>query len=619
MSTRRRLLAALGIAVALVLLVSLNVFAALELRSVRLDVTEDRAFTLSEGTLELLKKIDEPITLRLYVSRAVREKDAFLASYADRVLDFLKAYAEPSNGRIRVEYVDPEPYSEEEDRAMGFGLRPIQLDTDITGWFGLAGTNSTDDVAVIPVLSPERERFLEYDITRLVYQLAYPEKPVVALLSGLSINADPQQQFRPWQVYELLRQQFDVRWMAGEVGRIDDDVDVLLLIHPQGLSERTLYAIDQFVLSGRPAMVLVDPHSEAQMIRQRQPGMADTSSTLEKLFDVWGIAYDKDKIVVDPVYARQVQIPSGERVQVVDYLAWLSLADAALDRRNPITADLERINLASAGAIGPKEGAELQFTPLLASSNQAQLVDADSQRLFPDPLKLLRDYRPDGNSYVLAALVSGRPKSAFPDGPPEGAEQAGEHRKQAEKDVRLVVVADTDLLDDRMWLLTQRLLGQEVTLPIAHNGDFLANALDWLAGSDVLVKLRGRTVALRPFERLVELRKEAERRYRAKEQELVERLQELENRLRELQLPEQGQAETAVIPPDVQEQIGRLRAQILETRRELREVQRRLREDIERLQATIRFADIGLVPLLVAVVAVVVGLVRRARMRTPAA
>jgi len=618
MSTRRRTFAVLGIVLALVLLVSLNVFAALELRPVRLDVTEDRAFTLSEGTRELLAKIEEPISLRLYVSRAVRERDPLLASYADRVLDFLKTYAEASNGRIRVEYVDPEPYSEEEDRAMGFGLRPIQLDAETTGYFGLAGINSTDDVGVIPVLAPDRERFLEYDITRLVYQLAYPEKPVVALLSGLPVNADPQQQFRPWQIYELLKQEFDVRWMAGDVGKFDDDVNALLLIHPQGLSERTLYAIDQFVLSGRPAMILVDPHSEAQMIRQRQPGMADTASTLARLFDAWGISYDKDRIVVDPVYARQVQIPSGQRPQVLDYLAWLSLTGDALDRKSPVTAELERINVASAGAIEAKEGAPIRLEPLLVSSPQAQLVDAETQRLFPDPVKLLRDYRPDGRSYVLAALVTGQPKSAFPDGPPEGAEASGEPLKQAVKDVRLVVVADTDLLDDRMWLLTQRMLGQEVTLPIAHNGSFVANALDWLAGSEVLTKLRGRKVALRPFDRLVELRKEAEQRYRAKEQELVERLQELEKRLRELDLPEQGQAEGAVIPADVQEQIARLRQQILDTRRELREVRRRLQEDIERLQATVRFANIGLVPLLVAVVAVIVGLVRRARMRAGA-
>ncbi len=626
---RRRTLTVLGIVLGLVLLVSLNTFAALELGRYRLDLTEDRAYTLSEGTLALLARIDEPIVLRLYVSRAVREKSPFLAAYADRVLDFLEGYAEASGGRIRVEYIDPEPYSEEEDRAVGFGLQAVQLDAETTGYFGLAGTNSTDDVAVIPVLSPERERFLEYDVTRLVYRLAYPERPVVAVLSGLPINADPTRQFRPWRIYELLGDQFDLRWLAGDVRTIDDDVRVLLLIHPQGLSDVTLYAVDRFVQRGGRLMVLVDPHAEAQAMRQQQPGMVETASTLERLFEAWGLRYDEDRIVADPTVARQVQVPlSGGRVQVVDYLAWLALTGERLDREHPVTAELERLHFSTAGALALAEDSDLAWTPLVTSSPRAQMVAADDLRLFPDPFGLLRKYRPEGEVRVLAAVIRGRFPTAFPDGPPEGAgeeaqdgdaqESGGAPSADGAAEATVIVVADTDLLEDRSWLVTQRVLGRQVELPIADNADFLANALDYLAGSDVLVKLRGRRIAFRPFERLVALRREAEQRYRAKEQELVQRLEELQGKLRSLELPA-GEGEGPLLDPKLREEIAGIRDEILETRRELREVRRRLREDIERLQATVRFANIGAVPLLVALIAVGVGLVRRARMRRRAA
>ncbi len=633
---RRRTLTVLGIVLGLVLLVSLNTFAALELGRYRLDLTEEKAYTLSEGTLALLERIDEPIVLRLYVSRAVREKSPFLAAYADRVLDFLEGYAEASGGRIRVEYVDPEPYSEEEDRAVGFGLQAVQLDAETTGYFGLAGTNSTDDVAVIPVLSPERERFLEYDVTRLVYRLADPQRPVVAVLSGLPINADPTRQFRPWRIYELLKDQFDLRWLAGEIRTIDDDVRVLLLIHPQGLSDVTLHAVDRFVQRGGRLMVLVDPHAEAQAMRQRQPGMAETASTLERLFEAWGLRYDKDRIVADPAVARQVQVPlSGGRAQVVDYLAWLALTGERLNRTHPVTAELERLHFSTAGALALAEDSGLAWTPLVTSSPRAQMVAADDLRLFPDPFGLLRKYRPEGEERVLAAVIRGRFPTAFPDGPPEGAAEeaedgdAGARAETAAADeadgttggaaeATVIVVADTDLLEDRSWLVTQQVLGRQVELPIADNADFLANALDYLAGSDVLVKLRGRRVAFRPFERLVALRREAEQRYRAKEQELVQRLEELQGKLRSLELPA-GEGEGALLDPKLREEIAKIRDEILETRRELREVRRRLREDIERLQATVRFANIGAVPLLVALIAVGVGLVRRSRMRRRAA
>lgn len=609
----RRLLAGLGILLAIVTLFSLNTFGALVLRPYRLDLTETQSFTLSDSTLRLLASLDEPLVLRLYFSGSIAERNAFLAAYGRRVEDMLRAYAEASGGKITVELVDPEPYSEEEDRAVGFGLQPITFDNGQTvAYLGIAGTNTTDDVDVIPLLSPERERFLEYDLARLVYNLAHPEKPVIGMVSGLPMSGDPVNEYRPWEIYRQLAQLYDIRWMGGDI-REFEDVDILMVVHPGSLSDTTLYAIDQFLLRGGKAMVFVDPHSEAAALRQQRPGAAATWSDLEKLFAAWGIRFDRNKVVADPTAARQVQFPSGDRLQIVDYLVWLSLKRAHMSAQSPITAQLQRVHLASAGAIAKAEDAAIEFEPLLFSSQQAQLIDASQINMFPDPPGLLRDYRPEGETRVLAARVSGTLKSAFADGPPEGVEAKGEHLASGSAPSALIVVADTDLLDDQSWLARQNLLGQDILIPLADNGDFVANALDHLVGSEVFADLRGREVALRPFTRLVELRRDAERAYRAKERELLDRLNELENKLRALQLP--AGEDQPVLSAEQREEIRKIRTDILETRRELREVQYALRRDIEALQARARFANIAAVPLLIAILALVIALVRRARFR----
>ena len=609
----RRQLAVAGIVLAVVLFVALNIFGNLSLRSLRLDLTEHHQFTLSKGTEQLLAGVKEPITLRLYVSRALRDSNPFLGSYADRVHDLLRTYAEESGGRIVVEYIDPEQFSPEEDRAVGFGLQPVALEGGASsGYFGIAGTNSTDDVDVLPVLSPEREAFLEYDLTRMVNNLANPNKPVVALLSSLPLNADPALQYQPWQVMQELRQSFDVRVMEGDIDRIADDVGVLMLVHPQGLSEKTQYVIDQFVLRGGKALVFVDPHSEAQALReQQQPGMpADTSSNLDRLLPAWGVDYSPDSVVGDPQTARQVSMQNAARNQVVDYLPWLSLDRGHLADGEVVTAELNRVNLGTAGALAPHEGATTTFTPLIHSSGNAMASPADKVRLYPDPFALLRDYQSGGKELVMAARVSGPLKSAFGDAAPSGVETGTAHLKESAQPAQIIVVADTDLLDDRNWLST---MGQQVAVPVADNANLVANALDYLVGSEALMSLRGREVTVRPFTKVAEIRRAAESQYRAKEQELLKRLDELQGKLSSLNVSE---GDDASLLTDAQRQeIDGFRSQLLDTRRELRDVQLALRQDIERLRDRTRLVNIALVPLLVAAAALGMALVRRVRYR----
>lgn len=617
---RRRRLGWLGVALAVVCFVALNVFGSLALRGHRLDLTENRQFTLSSGTERMLAGVAEPVTLRLYVSRAVREANPFLATYADRVHDTLSTYADASGGRITVELVDPEPFSPEEDRAVGFGLDPIPLDDQGTnGYFGLAGTNSTDDVDVLPVLSPERESFLEYDLTRLVYNLANPEKPVVAVLSSLPLNADPAKQYQPWQVTQELGQLFELRHLGGEVARLDDDVRILLLVHPQELSEATLYAVDQFVMRGGKALVFVDPHSEAQALRQRQqPGMpVDTASALPRLLEAWGVELVAGQVVGDPAAARQVTFAGGAggRERVVDYLPWLALDGRNMAGGEVVTAELNAVNLATAGILKAREGATTSLAPLVRSSPESMAIDAERVRTYPDPYALLREFKPGGEALVMAARVTGPTKSAFP-GRPEGiAEGSAEHLAEAREPVNLVVVADTDLLDDRSWLAGGGGFGQGGQIPVADNADLVANALDHLAGSEALLDLRGRDVSLRPFTRVAEIRRAAEARYRAKEQELVQRLGDLQQKLAAPRAAGGDAADPVLVGEDQRDEIEGFRGQLLETRRELREVQLALRQDIEDLQGRLRLLNIAAMPALVALVALGLALARRLRHR----
>ncbi len=614
MTVDRRKLAIGGLVLAGVLFVSLNTYSALSLRGQQLDLTAAKQYTLSQGTTKLLAELPEPVTLRLYVSKTVRETNPFLASYATHVRDLLETYAQRSDGKLKVEYIDPEPFSKAEDRAVGFGLQPVTLDNGgTTGYFGIAGTNSTDDVDTIPVLSPDREQFLEYDLTRLVYNLANPAKPEVAMISGLPVNGDPASQYQPWKIYTELGQFYDIHYMDGDITSFDKNTKLLVIIFPQKLSDKTLYAIDQFVLHGGKALVFVDPQSEAAAMRQRQQMPGPMASNLEPLLKAWGLQMVPDKVVGDPQFARQVQFPNGNRTEIVDYLPWLSLDQSAF-ADDPTVAQLNRINVETAGILEPLKGATTTFTPLLHSSKQAQEIPVDKVAMYPDPPSLLRDYKPGGKELVMAARITGPAKSAFADALPKGVEAGKDRLTQSKGPIAVEVVADTDMLDNRSWLASQAAFGQSMEIPVADNASFVANSLDYLNGSEVLAGLRGRQVTIRPFTRILALRRQAQEAYQAKEQDLMQKLSSLQGKLAKLQVGGSASA-GKIVSAEQQKEIDGFKSQLLDTRQQLRGVQHALQQDIEGLRSRIRFLDIAAVPILVAIFAIGLALVRRFRYR----
>ncbi len=617
-----------ALAAGLVLFLAANVLSNAWLRAGRIDLTQGKLYTLSEGTKDILSKIEEPITLRLFFSPRLGREIPLYANYHQRVRDLLDEYTSLAAGKIKLEFYDPAPYSDVEDRAVAYRLQGVPMEQGGEQvFFGLAGTNSTDDEEILPFFQPERERFLEYDLTKVVFNLANPKRREVGLIAQLPVAGDmmPQPGMRmpqPWVVMDQMRQVFQVRQFGSDTGNLPKDLQILMLIHPKELSEEGQYAIDQFVLRGGKLLVFVDPNSEVDAARpSRDPNAipGPTSSNLEKLFNAWGVELVKDRVIGDRLTATRVNAGTAQRPRVTDYIVWNGFKAGNLNRQDAVTGELQLVNVASAGILKPKQGATTAFAPLITASPGSMSVETDKIKFAPDPTSLLRDYKAESEILTMAARITGPVKTAFPDGPPkiEGRPPQPDqqpHVAESQGPISVIVVADTDMLDDRFWVSGQEFFGQRVVQPNANNGDFVVNALENLAGGSELMSLRSRGVSSRPFELVQDIQREAERKFRSKERELQEKLRETEKKLSDLQTKEQAGGAT-ILSADQQKAIEDARKEILSLRRELRLVQNDLRKDIDQLETTLRVTNIGLIPVVVAVVAIVLGLVRITRRR----
>ena len=626
-----------------ILFIGINIIADKTLRSARIDLTQQRLYTLSDGSLKTLAKIDEPITVRFYNSKRLGTEIPSYALYAQRVRDMLEEYVSLAKGKIRLEILEPVPYSAVEDRAVAFGLQGVPIDQGGEQvYFGLAATNSTDDQQVIPFFQPERERFLEYDLTKLIHSLAFPKKTVVGLITALPVEGDimAAMQGRPMQpfaIIEQLRQLYELRTIGSDLDKVAPDIDVLMVIHPQNLSDKTQYAIDQFVLGGGRALVFVDPNSEIQQSRPSQfnPPGSPAGSNLDKLFAAWGLQMVPDAVAGDRFAARKVNAGSASRVQAVDYVAWLNLRSANFAKDDTITADLGQINMATSGILQQRDGAKTKFEPLIQTSPAAMKIAAEKfQGPIPDVVGILNSFKPENTRFTLAARITGEVQTAFPDGPPKPPEKkddktdekpedksaaapaADAAKAEAPKDpqlmqskqpINVVVVADTDILDDRLWVQSSDFFGQRVTVPIANNGDFVANAVEALAGGNDLITLRSRGTSARPFEVVQNIQRDADSRYSAKEHELQDKLKATEAKIKDLKSDKSGNVQ---LTSEQTASLEGFRREMLQTRQQLRDVQLALNQEIDRLKARLQFFNIALIPILVGIVAVIVGITR---------
>ena len=621
MTPARRVSAWGFVAIAAVLFVALNVLSQTVLRGAKLDLTEEGLYTLSDGTRSVIGRLGEPITVRFFFSNSLSSAVPTISQYARRVQELLETYAGVSNGMITLQVIDPEPFSDTEDEAVAYGLQGVPLNTAGERlYFGMAATNTTDDGEMIPFFRQERESFLEYDLTRAFFNLANPQQKVVGVISTLPLagGMDPSGRgmAQPWAVASQINQLFKLEDLGTEVAVVPEEVDVLLVVHPQDLSAATRYAIDQYVLGGGRAVVFVDPHSEvAAGVPNPGNPIAMHNSNLPELFRAWGLQLAPGMIVGDRLAARRVRTGPPERPEAIDYIAWLSLDEGLIDRDETITNQLTLLNMGTVGALSPIEGAATQFVPLITSSDQAMLIERVQVQFVPNPQDLLANFVASGEVYTLAARVSGPAATAFPDGLPEDAVDTGrEHIAESVVDINIIVVADSDVLADRSWVRMQQFMGRTYAMPAADNGALLINAIDVFSGSSELIALRSRGITSRPFVVVEALERAAEDRFRDTEQMLEARIAETEEKLAAMETSE-GAGGAIILSPEQSQAIADFRQQLLASRKELRDVQLALRNDIERLGRLLGFLNIALVPLVIGGVAVVVSIVRRRRRR----
>jgi ABC-type uncharacterized transport system involved in gliding motility auxiliary subunit len=625
MSARRfALFAALAL---FVMFVAGNVIANSWFRSWRLDLTEDRLYSLSPGTQTTLDQLSEPIQLTLYYSRDAATPLPQLQAYAARVREMLQTFSSRAHGRVRFVEINVEPFSQDEDDAVEAGmepLRPFQGADPI--YFGIVGANAIDDRVGIPLLDPQREAFLEYEITRLIYELEHPERTRVALITSLPI--DPAAAAGP--SFGALRQSV----FATEMGRLLDvtrlspdfteipDADVLAIIHPGPLTPGQAYAVDQFILRRGRAFIALDP---ASLLAEQAAGAfnpfsptaaAPSASTLEPLLERWGVAMTPT-VVLDLAGALPVQVQdeeTGQTGQAPQPLFFQVPADQ-LDREDLMTAWLRRgINFGLAGGLSWSDRDGVEVRALARTTGRTMRLPAAQALMRPTPSQVMRMWPPAGGRIETVALrLSGNLETAFPDGPPpappptdeEGVPAPAAPAEPAQPLARsatpaeIVIVSDVDFLDDGFYV------DPGTGAAAADNASFALNALDVLGGSDALVSLRSRAPSLRRMTLVEEMERDAERRIERRQEELQDELRDTEARLAELQMRGRGSGFFsgdlgAELTPEENAEIERFRARVVEVRGELRRVERGLRGDIDRLEALVVFINVWMAPLIVA-------------------
>ncbi|MEQ8821146.1 MAG: Gldg family protein [Sumerlaeia bacterium] len=629
----RKLFSLTGLLLAVVLLVAVNIISRGLFRGARVDLTEEKLYTLSEGTREILRNLEEPIEVTFYFSEQMASGYPSLKSYGNYVQELLREYSDIAGDKMTLTVINPEPFSEEEDQASLAGLQaaPLQQGGD-PFFFGAVLTNTIDEKEVIAFFDPRRENLLEYDLTRSVYELSDFEEKVVGLMTNLPVMGEQDMMARmqgrgsqPWVIYDMLSQLYDVREVSTGTRRIPDDVDVLIVIQPMNLSEATLYAIDQFVLRGGRLLAFVDSFADVYQPppdpqNQFAAFTADKSSSLGVLEENWGVTLADGQVLLDREAALQVPVQTQRGIEQVNAPNLLRLlGEEYLNQDDVVTNNINQgLIYFQPGAFQIAEDAKAEVTTLVESSTESMLKPVSEIRFVQNPSELLKEFEPSGQTFPMAVRLTGQVPSAFPNGAPaadgEEAPADEEHIAEAQSPINVILVSDVDMIFDRYWVQVIPFFGQRIYQPQASNGDFALNAVENLFGSEALISVRGRGSFQRPFEVVNDLEEQAQERFRERQEELRAALEETEQRITELQAGRED-ANALVMTPEQRQEIEKLQEKRAETRVELREVRRQLRADIDELGTRLKLINLGAVPLLVALAALVVGGIRVSRRR----
>lgn len=607
--------------------------------STRVDLTQGGLYTLAEGTRGVLAKLESPVKIRLYFTQGA-DIPLGVKAFGRRVEDLLAEYRKASGGKISIEKLDPQPDSDAEDSAALDGVEAQVLPSGDRFYLGLA-ISILDKRVAMPSLAPDRERLLEYDLTRAIARTAAKDKPVVGVMTPLpafGMRPNPMmgmQQQDPWVFISELRRDFTVKRVALDVARIDDDIKVLLVIHPRGISDQTQYALDQFVLRGGKLIGFVDPYAYFdQMPSPMMQEAGGTSSTLEKLFKAWGIGFDATKVVMD------VKFQSGGGQRTLPTV--LTLAGAAFDPDDVTTNQVGFALVPFAGAFSGKRAEGLTETVLMKTSTFSNLVDNSKATTQGD--EALKGFTPSGTEYPLAIRLTGKFKTAFSDGAPpvpkkdEKSDQKPEDKKAGEKkasppaakaveapqvqgpphlsvskeDNAVVLIADSDFINDGAAVSIQEVFGQRIVVPSNGNIAFAQALVDQFAGDANLIRLRSRATAARPFTVIREMEARAQQSYLGKIKALEGALAQAQEKLQALQKSKTPGAST-ILSAAQQTELESFRRKAVETRLELKEVRKALRAESEALQFWSKVINIAAIPVLVALAGLLLALYRRRR------
>ncbi len=550
-SLETMLYSAAGIAVMLVILVAANVI--IGAFPMRADLTQEKAYTLSTGTKAVLKKLDTPVKVRFYCtqSETATPETVFLKDYARKVEDLLHEYKQVAGKNLVIEKYDPQPDSDAEDSARLDGLEAHPLPGNDRFYLGLA-VSLADERVTLPFLEPNREKLLEYDLTRAITRVFSPEKATVGVMSALPVFGGPmdpmamrmgRQPEGAWTIIAQLKQDFNVKRIEMDADKIDDDVKVLLVIHPKGISDKAQYAIDQFVLRGGKLIAFLDPQS-AISSRQQNPqmgGMGGGSSSLDKLLTAWGIQFDTGKVVADMNFKMRLTAPNGQPVEAP---AWLALTPEGINREDIVTSQIDNLWLPMSGAFTGTPAAGLKETVLLHSTKESQLVDGFMAGMGGDAI--MKGFKASGVNYNLAVRLSGKFKTAFPEGEPAAGStnrpaSTSEALKESKVDTSVVLVGDADLLADDFSLRKMQSIFGTLVTQLNANLSFAQNLVEQMAGDSNLIGVRSRASLSRPFTLVKKMEAEAQSRGQAKIQELQQSLSDTQQRLNALQLQKKGQ------------------------------------------------------------------------------
>jgi len=628
---KRNLIPVASIALLIVGLIAANVVAALV--PLRIDVTQARLFTLTDGTRRILQGLKDPVTVKLYLPDSVPDAPVTVKTFARRAKDLLQEYQSNAQGKLTLQIYDPKPDTEDEDWATRYGLTPAQLPDGSKLYLGMVVLSGGREAA-IPFLDPRRERFLEYDVSQAIARVNQAQRPKIAILPGLPIYGQQGGQFGQqmegeWTFVRELRKSYQVDYLfPQDLGEVPDGVSVVIALHPKNLSEPVLFALDQFLLRGGKLIVMTDPNSRLDPMGGQ--GMAGaTNSNLEPLYKAWGVKFDANMVVADQQLATRVNTPSQG---VVSFPLWLTLHADQLNRDLVITSQLEEITLIDPGAFSLEEKAKYKLTPILSSTGNSGLIDLGTVR-FASPLDISKQLKTDGKVRVLAGLLTGTFDTAFPAGrpkpPPPPKPMPGQKAPAAKpeplkplthpllakaaREGSILLIGDVDFIADRFSVQTSNFFGNAVTQPINDNLSFILNAVEFMAGSQDLIQIRSRGQVSRPFTRLANMQLQAAKKFQEREQFLTNRLEEVKKKLVGLESQKQEGQKLVLTPAQMQEVKG-FREEEARVRGQLRDVRKVLRQDIENLGNVLLAINLLVVPLIVSACGFVV-ILRRGRRR----